>query len=146
MVSALMVIPDTDHLSILEWTNSPSALALANRLEELPAQEIGTTIITFEEKTRGWLSVLAKARKIKEQVEVYRRLNRQIELFCSFLVLDFDEQAAINFQGLKKEKPRLGTADLKIAAIVLAQEATLLSRNLRDFQQIPALKVEDWTK
>jgi tRNA(fMet)-specific endonuclease VapC len=35
--------------------------------------------------------------------------------------------------------------DLKIAAIVLARDAILLSRNLDDFRQIPDLRVEDWT-
>jgi len=35
--------------------------------------------------------------------------------------------------------------DLKIAAIVLAQNATLLTRNLSDFRKVPRLKVEDWT-
>jgi tRNA(fMet)-specific endonuclease VapC len=35
--------------------------------------------------------------------------------------------------------------DLKIAAIVLAHDATLLSRNLSDFRKVPGLKVEDWT-
>ena len=34
--------------------------------------------------------------------------------------------------------------DLKIAAIVIANEASLLSRNLMDFSKIPGLKVEDW--
>jgi predicted nucleic acid-binding protein len=34
--------------------------------------------------------------------------------------------------------------DLKIAAIALVHNATLLSGNLRDFQQIPDLHVEDW--
>jgi tRNA(fMet)-specific endonuclease VapC len=34
--------------------------------------------------------------------------------------------------------------DLKIASIVLAHNAMLLSRNLRDFQQVPNLRVEDW--
>ena len=34
--------------------------------------------------------------------------------------------------------------DLKIAAVTIANNAILLSRNLRDFQQIPELKVEDW--
>lgn len=35
--------------------------------------------------------------------------------------------------------------DLKIAAIVLSRDETLLSRNLVDFGKIPELKVEDWT-
>ncbi|MBK8036517.1 MAG: type II toxin-antitoxin system VapC family toxin [Verrucomicrobiaceae bacterium] len=34
--------------------------------------------------------------------------------------------------------------DLRIASIALAYEATLLSRNLKDFQQVPGLKVENW--
>jgi tRNA(fMet)-specific endonuclease VapC len=36
--------------------------------------------------------------------------------------------------------------DLKIASIALVQDALLLSANLRDFQQVPELRVEDWLK
>ncbi|MBI5758384.1 MAG: hypothetical protein HZA46_07695 [Planctomycetales bacterium] len=32
----------------------------------------------------------------------------------------------------------------RIAAITLANEATLLSRNRKDFEKIPDLKVENW--
>ncbi len=35
--------------------------------------------------------------------------------------------------------------DLKIAAIVLTHDATLLSKNLSDFRKVPGLKVADWT-
>jgi tRNA(fMet)-specific endonuclease VapC len=34
--------------------------------------------------------------------------------------------------------------DLKIAATAIANNATLLSRNLKDFNKVPGLKVEDW--
>ena len=35
--------------------------------------------------------------------------------------------------------------DLKIAAIVIAQNGILLSKNLKDFRKVPGLRVEDWT-
>jgi tRNA(fMet)-specific endonuclease VapC len=36
--------------------------------------------------------------------------------------------------------------DLKIAAIALSQNGLLLTANLKDFQKVPNLQVEDWTK
>ena len=60
-------------------------------------------------------------------------------------MLDFGEAAAVEYQRLRKVQPRIGSLDLKIAAIVLSKGDTLLSRNLSDFRRIPDLKVEDWT-
>ena len=50
-----------------------------------------------------------------------------------------------NTSDFDGQRVRIGTMDLKIAAIVLAHDATLLSRNLSDFRKVPGLKVEDWT-
>lgn len=36
------------------------------------------------------------------------------------------------------------TMDLKIAATCLVHDATLLTRNLADFKNIPGLRVENW--
>ena len=88
--------------------------------------------------------MLAKAKKLKDQVEVYRRLLSQLRIYCALRVLEFDERAAVEFARLRKELPRLGAMDLKIAAITLSQQATLLSRNSRDFGQIAGLKLENW--
>jgi tRNA(fMet)-specific endonuclease VapC len=142
-----MVLLDTDHLSVMEWQDSPAALRIRTHLEQHSPEEVGTTIINFEEKMRGWMAFLAKARKVKEQIEAYRRLSQQLRLFRSVpFVLEFDEHAAVEFQRLKKDHPRLGTMDLKIAAISLAHRAMLVSRNEHDFRQIPELPLEDWTK
>ena len=60
-------------------------------------------------------------------------------------VLDFDRQAATKFERLTRLKVRIGTMDLRIAAIAIAQGAVLLSKNLTDFRKVPGLRVEDWT-
>ena len=60
-------------------------------------------------------------------------------------VIEFDEKSATEFQRLKKLYPRLGSMDLKIAAIAIANDAILLTRNLTDFGQIQELRAEDWT-
>jgi tRNA(fMet)-specific endonuclease VapC len=61
------------------------------------------------------------------------------------IIQRFDEKAADLFGSLRRKKVRIGTMDLRIASIALANDFTLLTRNLVDFQQVPDLKVEDWT-
>ena len=36
--------------------------------------------------------------------------------------------------------------DLKIASIAMANEAILVSGNIKDFERVPDLTVQDWTK
>lgn len=140
-----MVVLDTDHMSLLEWSDVGDSMPLRARLAALSPAEVATTIISYEEQTRGWMPYLARTRSLTHQVEVYRRLRRQLENYCRIPVLAFDEQAAATLQRLRRTRIRIGTMDLKIAAITLSHGAVLLSRNLADFRQIPDLQVEDWT-
>ena len=140
-----MAVLDTDHLSILEGTVGPEALRLRSRLAKEQPDDVMATIISFEEQTRGWMSLLSKARTVSDEVGAYRRLRRHLDNYRRVPVLDFDEQAAVKYQELRKSRLRLGAMDLKIAAIVLVRSAVLLSRNLRDFRRVPHLRVEDWT-
>jgi tRNA(fMet)-specific endonuclease VapC len=140
-----MLILDTDHMSLLEWGGHGS-FALRERLADVPPDELATTIISYEEQIRGWMTYLARAKSLEQEVEAYRRLQRHLDNYRQIPVLDFDDRAALEFQSLRTARIRIGTMDLKIAAVVLARGATLLSRNLADFHKVPGLQVEDWSQ
>ena len=140
-----MVVLDTDHLSLLERRKSAESLILRARLDRLDTGSPATTIVTYEEQSRGWLAYIARAKTVAQEVEAYAKLKLHLQSFRHILVLDFDQLAAAKYQQLQRLRTRIGAMDLKIAAIVLAQGATLLSRNLSDFRKVPGLRVEDWT-
>ncbi len=75
----------------------------------------------------------------------YAHLSRAMEYFHTIRVLDFDPDALACFQTLQKEKLRIGTKDLRIAAVALSQQAILVTRNAKDFSQIPGVNLEDWS-
>ncbi len=139
-----MLILDTDHLSILDRGGVESR-ALRARLARRRPDEVVTTIINFEEQMRGWLAYVARVRSVEQQREAYLRLRRHLDNYRILGVLDFDNRAIAHFTQLQKSRIRIGSMDLKIAAIALALDATLLTRNLADFRKVPALKLEDWT-
>ncbi len=136
----MLYLLDTDLMSLLQ-RQSPEAKLFRSRLLK---QNHATTIITFEEQMRGWLAWLSRAKTLAEQVDRYGKLKTALDQYTQFLVVDFDDNAARVFFQLQKAHRRIGTMDLKIAAIAIANNATLLSRNLKDFGKIPSLKVEDW--
>ena len=140
-----MIVLDTDHLSVLERSDQPGSGALRARLADLPPADVVTTIISYEEQMRGWMAYLARARSLAHQVEAYRRLLQHLDNYRRIPVVAFDEAAAVAFQQLRRARLRIGTMDLKIAAIAVSRNAILLSRNLADFRQVPGLQVEDWT-
>ena len=74
----------------------------------------------------------------------YRRLVDLSEFYADWNVQPFDDRGAEEFLRLRREGVRIAAMDLKIAAICLVEDATLLSANLKDFQQVPSLHVEDW--
>jgi tRNA(fMet)-specific endonuclease VapC len=140
-----MTLLDTDHLTLLKYAEGERGARLVERLRALPSDEIlAVPIIAVEEQVRGWLAAIAKERQAHRQVFAYRELARLLEFFRGFTIALFDDQAADQFDDLRAAKIRLGTMDLKIAAIALVNRALLLSANRRDFEQVPGLRVENW--
>ena len=141
-----MLVLDTTVLSILEWSaTSPKAQRLLQRLEK-SGHDVASTIVCCEEQMRGWIAALNSKPDMKDQIEAYRRLKRRLDNYCTMVILDFDEPAAAKLQELKQAKLRVGTMDLKIAAIAMVHNATVLTDNTRDFARVPGLRLEDWDK
>jgi tRNA(fMet)-specific endonuclease VapC len=138
-----VLILDTDHLVEFD-RGSDAGEVLRQRLENAD-EEITTTIISAEEQFRGWLAQIHRIRDPHQQVVAYERLQRRIEFYAAWEVLPWTQKAADVLVNLRRQGIRIGTMDLKIAAIVLSHRATLLSRNMVDFAQAPGLSVEDWT-
>ena len=137
-----MLVLDTDHLVELDRGSAKGA-ALREKLEKA-SDEVATTIISAEEQFRGWLAQIHRQRDPHQQIHAYRRPQRRIEFFAARNVLPWDKDAADVLQTFRKQHIRIGTMDLKIASIVSAHDAALLSRNLVDFRRVPGLRVEDW--
>lgn len=140
-----MIVLDTDCLSLLDRERHIESSRLRQQLDAFAPSEIYTTIISFEEQMRGWLSYIAKCKRVEDQIFGYARLHRFLESYRNTQVLDYSEAAVKIYLQLKADGIRVGTMDLRIASIAIANNAILVSRNLADFQQVPGLSVEDWT-
>ena len=127
---------DTDVLSALLRPAPP--LGLVRRLARTDASEQCTTAITLGELLYGAARIGSKqlAERIAEIVP------------AAHAVLPFDEAAARSFADLKASLERAGAPlaepDLRIAAIALARDLTLVTGNVRHFTRVPDLRVENW--
>jgi tRNA(fMet)-specific endonuclease VapC len=138
-----MIILDTDHVSIFAFKDHPRYASLMDRLDRAN-DVVSISIVTWEEQVRGWLMEIRRSKHFHEQVFPYEKLSSLIEFFSKWQILPFTTAAAARCQSLRRERVRIGSQDLKIAAIALADDALLLSANLADFRKVPGLRVENW--
>ena len=65
-----MFLLDTDHVTFL-FRGASEGLRIQRRMLSLDPKEVGTTIITYEEQSRGWLSLISQAKSAAQQIESY---------------------------------------------------------------------------
>ncbi len=138
----MLVVLDTNHFT--EWVNDG---VLGIRLREQCAAQsasVFTTIITSQESAEGWFALIKRHPAGPLQVTGYRLYQRSCNILHELGILPFDEDAADIAEALRASRIRMGSMDLKIAAICLAHDAVLLSRNLRHFEIVPHLRVQNW--
>jgi tRNA(fMet)-specific endonuclease VapC len=137
-----MHIFDTDTLSHLHAGNQNVIRAI----RQLGNEEITTTIVTKIEMLRGRIDYIIKARADDDLLNAQKRFDRTEELLSQIKIISITPDAVdrlaqlVNSSKLRK----IGRADLIIASIALSHRATLVTRNLRHFKQIPGLIVTNW--
>ncbi len=76
------------------------------------------------------------------------QLSRLAEMESRFTVLPLDQESARLAAKTRAHLERLGTPigniDTLIAGIALAYDLTLATRNTREFQRVPGLRLENW--
>jgi tRNA(fMet)-specific endonuclease VapC len=137
-----MYLLDTDTLTYL-YAGNANVIA---RLKALENSEVGITIITKAEMLRGRIDYLLKAETGESLLRAQELLFRTEELLAELLIVPVSQSAADEFERLRivSKLRKIGRADLLIASISLANRATLVTRNIRHFKQIPGLRVVNW--
>jgi tRNA(fMet)-specific endonuclease VapC len=140
-----MILLDSDHLSVLLDVRNTRQADLVARLDAV--RDIhAIPIIVVEEQLRAWLAQIRRVNDVHRQIAPYGRLVTLIEFLMDCPIVPWNEPAAGEFKRLRSARVRIGTQDLKIASMALVNDALLLSANLRDFEQVPGLRVKDWLR
>jgi tRNA(fMet)-specific endonuclease VapC len=136
----MMFVLDTDTLTHL--------LVGHRRVTERRAratEEVALTVVTRIELLQGRFASVLKAENGEQLLRALQRLAENERDLTNFLILAVDAAAAAEFDRLRQNKKlKIGRADLLIAAITLANQATLVTRNQKDFRKLPGLRIENW--
>ncbi len=136
-----MYLLDTDTVSHHQYGHEQ----VTRRISALPPGEIAVSTITLAEQMRGCWNAVNKARTDSELIWAYDLCRRITEYFSRRTLVDFTQAASGQFRQLRQQGIRIGTQDLRLAALALTLDATLVSCNVNEFRNVPNLKVEDWT-
>ncbi|MDJ0727944.1 MAG: type II toxin-antitoxin system VapC family toxin [Prochloraceae cyanobacterium] len=136
-------ILDTDHTTLFLAGNS----AVVNKVNQ-HSDRIAITIITVQELFNGWNGKLNDPRSANKLSYLYTKLWQTTEFLKVVTILNFDRDAENCYNKLRKNSKALAKKrlekDLRIASIALIQNATLVTRNYKDFSLVPNLKIENW--
>lgn len=138
-----MIVLDTNVLSAM-MRREPDA-AIVAWLDRHPIDDLWTTTITIFEITFGLGLLPARARRRSLQAA----FNRFVEEDLDDRILIFDAAAASRAGALAARRRTRGRPmefrDAQIAGIVAENDATLSTRNLRDFDGLGISLVDPWT-
>ncbi len=118
------------------------------RLSQIAVGEQAIPLVVLEESIRGRLNSIRKAETAKQQQKIVSAYDRFFEVIADshrYRVLPYTIAAHALFTAWRTAKIRIGTQDLRIAAICVVHGAKLITRNRRDYELVPGLSLEIWT-
>ncbi|MDX1948802.1 MAG: type II toxin-antitoxin system VapC family toxin [Pirellulaceae bacterium] len=113
---------DSDIISLLKKGDA----VVASRISSHPSSEIAVPVIVVEEALSGWYSMIRKAKTPRQLALRYDELANAVSFLSGIRVLPFSEAAIARFHDLLKAKFNVRANDLRIAAIALEHNATVL--------------------
>lgn len=138
-----MILFDTSILTEYLKGNS----SITRRVHQIADDEqIGTTVICKYEILLGRFEFLCKANTAADLQRAHQLLIRDERAFESIMIAGIDSHSIRHFEQLRTHRKcrRIGRRDLLIASIALANRATLITRNVKDFALVPSLAYENW--
>ncbi len=137
-----LYVLDTDMPTLVQVAHP----VVSRRFLRCRPEEVAVTVLTVEEQLAGWYAEIHKAKRPEKLVRAYRCLADNVRFLSRLQILVYDAPALQRFEELRKQKMKIGTKDLRIAATLLEQSAVLVTRNANDFKQVPGLPIEDWSQ
>jgi tRNA(fMet)-specific endonuclease VapC len=141
----MIYLLDTDHFSILQRKAGTEYARLSAWMGNFTPAAFACCVVSLHEQLVGAHAFLNQAKNTAGLIRGYQLLERLPRDYLTFTLLPFDAPAATVYDGLVVQKLRVGTMDLRLAAIALSRQLTVLTRNLADFGRVPGLTVEDRT-
>jgi len=100
--------------------------------------DIAISVITLAELYHG----------VKKSIKVKENQSALEEFLKPFQIVEFDYKSALTYGEIKNQLERkgniIGTMDLLISAIAISNNLTLISNNIKEFERIESLKLDNW--
>ena len=126
------------NICIFVINNKPAQVR--RKMQGISIGDVGISSVSVSELLYG----VARSSQVERNQAALDKFLMPLE------ILPYDENAARHYGAIRaflesKGMP-IGPMDLMIAAHALSQGLTVVTNNVREFQRVPGLKVEDWTE
>ena len=128
------------NICIYSMKNKPAIVSQKVNAHLESGDDLCISSITLAELEHGY----------QKSVRKEKNLDSLIRLLVCVTVLPFDAAAAVEYGKicayLESQGKVIGTMDMLIAAHALSENLTIVTNNVREFERVPSLQIENWSE